>query len=383
LKCKEVAASDDKFVKMRIALFDDMKDFHFEDPKVFHSLWKRIDYNGNGIVSLSEVDKMVVEMCAAGQFPAYLNSKPALMRAYKKTILTDGDGDDWVERKEFRALLLNIFWFAKLFEVFKDMAGDDRRINAQEFQTSIGRLGLQMSPTEAAAEFSRIDKNGGGQVLFVEFCAYVRERLDPDHDADMDEDIVSGSNCGRNLRAKQGDKATRDLSVKRKTFKDFDELEKKIKRLMNDNKELMKLWHNCDYNGNNICSLAEIDKFAVELFPELNHKPALMRAYKRTIKEGNGDDWVQKKEFKALVSAIFYFNKIFWLFDEVNGDDRRITMAEFKQGLVILGVGMSDSDAQREFQSIDRNGGGIILFDEFCHWFTSKSCPEALTNYLQ
>merc|ERR1719384_3017357 len=110
-------------------------------------------------------------------------------------------------------------------------------------------------------------------------------------------------------------------------------------------------------------------------FPLLNHKPALMRAYKRTIKEGNGDDWVQKKEFKALLGAIFYFNKIYWLFDEVNGDDRRLTFNEFKQGLVILGVSMNDQDVQREFRTIDKNGGGVILFDEFCHWFTQKSCP--------
>jgi hypothetical protein len=29
-------------------------------------------------------------------------SKPALMRAYKKTTLKDGDGDPWVERKVCR-----------------------------------------------------------------------------------------------------------------------------------------------------------------------------------------------------------------------------------------------------------------------------------------
>jgi hypothetical protein len=39
----------------------------------------------------------------------------------------------------------------------------------------------------------------------------------------------------------------------------------------------------------------EIDKFIVERFPVLNHKPALMRAYKRTISRdggGDGDDYV-------------------------------------------------------------------------------------------
>merc|ERR1712228_947333 len=108
--------------------------------------------------------------------------------------------------------------------------------------------------------------------------------------------------------------------------------------------------------GNNIVSLAEIDKWVVESYPLLNHKPALMRAYKKTIREGNGDDWVQKKEFKALLGSLFYFNKIFWIFNETDGDDRRMT--------------------QPEFRKIDKNGGGIILFDEFCQWMTMQSCPQ-------
>merc|ERR1711957_478921 len=110
-------------------------------------------------------------MVAGGAWPAWLNNKPALMRAYKKTINLDSDrGDDWVKKEDFHALLLNIFWFNKLFKLFDVMdGGDDRRIDAREFQQGMGQLGLNMSPQEAAEEFKKIDTNGGGQVLFVEF----------------------------------------------------------------------------------------------------------------------------------------------------------------------------------------------------------------------
>merc|ERR1719203_1922659 len=118
---------------------------------------------------------------------------------------------------------------------------------------------------------------------------------------------------------------------------------------MTDNSKLKKMWGVLDFNGNNIVSLAEIDKWVVENYPVLNHKPALMRAYKKTIREGNGDDWVQKKEFKALLSALFYFNKIYWLFNEVDGDDRRVTLKAFKRLLAIQGVNMGPADAEREF----------------------------------
>lgn len=380
----QVPATNDKFVQLRMSLEQEMVTYGLIEPDDLKALWKRLDYNGNNIVSLAEIDKMVVELVAGGIWPAWLNSKPALMRAYKKTILKDGDGDDWVEKKEFHALLLNIFWFAKLWQIYQILdSGADRRIDVGEFQSGMSSLGLSLSPDEAKQEFRTIDTNGGGQVLFVEFCAYVRGRVNPDAHAEFDADIVSGEQCGRNIRAKHGHAATRDLVVMRKTNATFDELEKKIKGYMRENSKLKEMWSSMDFNGNNIVSLAEIDKWVVEQYPLLNHKPALMRAYKRTIKEGNGDDWVQKKEFKALLGALFYFNKVFWLFNESSEDgDRRLTYSEFKKCLAIAGAQMSDTEARREFQTIDRNGGGIILFDEFCHYFTMKSCPEAFQGMV-
>jgi len=376
--------SSDQFVQLRMTLDTEMKTYGLIQPDSLKSQWKRLDYNGNNVVSLAEIDKMVVEMVAGGTWPSYLNSKPALMRAYKKTTLKDGDGDAWVEKKEFHALLLNIFWFGKLFQIFQHIdSGSDRRIDVNEFTSGLAQIGLHLDPQSAAQEFAKIDGNHGGQVLFVEFCGYVRQRVNPDAHPDFDADIVSGEHCGRNIRAKHGHHATRDLVVQKKTLSQFDDVEKKFKTALQSNHSLRKMWSSLDFNGNNIVSLAEIDKWVVESYPILNHKPALMRAYKKTIREGNGDDWVQKKEFKPLLGALLYFNKIFWLFNEVDGDDRRLNFDEFKKCLVILGQRMSDSDAQHEFQQIDRNRGGIILFDEFCHWATMKSCPHAFVDMLQ
>merc|ERR1719379_886875 len=109
------------------------------------------------------------------------------------------------------------------------------------------------------------------------------------------------------MRKHSGHHATAQHFVAKKCFKDFDDLEKIIKGMMKDHSKLHKLWERLDFNGNNIVSLAEIDKLAVEKYPLLNHKPALMRAYKATIKspDANGDDWVNKKEFKALLGNLF------------------------------------------------------------------------------
>jgi len=384
INCSSVPPANDKFVQLRMTLDNELTQLGLVTTESLKQLWKRLDYNGNNVVSLAEIDKMVVELVAGGSWPAWLNNKPALMRAYKKTILKDGDGDDWVQKHEFHALLLNIFWFNKLWQVFDQVdTGDDRRIDANEFVRGIGALGLHMSPQEAQAEFAKIDMNHGGQVLFVEFCAYIRKRVTPDSKPNFDNDIISGTNAGVHMRRSLGHKATHTHTVTKKSLAKFAELEKTFKQLCKDNSKLKPLWERIDFNGNNIVSLAEIDKLAVEAYPLLNHKPALMRAYKATIKTGNDDDWVQKKEFKTLLGNLIYFNKIFWLFDNVDGDkDRRLTEKEFKWCLACLGEKMSDAEATAEFRRVDRNGGGIILFDEFCKYVTSKKCPESMTDFF-
>jgi hypothetical protein len=53
-------------------------------------------------------------------------------------------------------------------------------------------------------------------------------------------------------------------------------------------------------------------------------------------------------------------------------DDRRIDLAEFQAGLSYVGMSLSAAEAEAEFKSIDKNGGGIVLFDEFCLWYAEK-----------
>jgi len=449
MKVSALPASHDKFVELRMSLDADMRTYGLIDATDLKKLWRRLDYNGNNVVSLAEIDKMVVEMVKGGTWPEWLNSKPALMRAYKKTTLKDGDGDDWVEKAEFHALLLNIFWFAKLFQIFQQIdSGADRRIDCGEFTAGMSALGLQMSPQEAQQEFKKIDTDNGGQILFVEFCAYIRHRVNPDDNAEFDADILGGEHCDRasyshvkkntgnvtwhaqhripshraphaatrdidfaalassgggasapgagstggsfggnttaprrsrheTLRA-CGDGATLDNVVKPKALKDFDDLENKIKALCQDQEGLKRTWRCLDFNGNNVVSLAEIDKFVVENYPLLNHKPALMRCYKQTMERK--DEFVHKKEFKRLIVNLFYFNKLFWIFDQCDGDDRRLTPQEFRMVLSLCGVQVPDPDA--EFRKIDKNGGGIILFDEFCHYFCSKACPQGMSDFI-
>ncbi|CAK8996186.1 unnamed protein product [Durusdinium trenchii] len=251
----------------------------------------------------------------------------------------------------------------------------------------------------------------GGLLPFSDFCSYVRQRVQPKHNANFDKKPVAKDAQLDTLRKSHGEQATHGEMMIKKTMADFDKLEKEIKGMIKDNDQvkLKKMWRKLeprsfiegflegfpcdvardptevtdrrrnnasgyiaraiaaeDFNGNNVVSLAEIDKMAVEQFPLLNHKPALMRAYKASFGD-EGDEFIHKREFKILLANLFYFNKLFWLFDQVDQDhDRRMDIKEFTWCMSMCGLKLSQPKLEAEFKKIDQNGGGIILFDEFC-----------------
>eukprot|EP00053_Salpingoeca_punica_P023361 m.9755 g.9755 ORF g.9755 m.9755 type:complete len:190 (-) comp5033_c0_seq1:288-857(-) len=157
----------------------------------------------------------------------------------------------------------------------------------------------------------------------------------------------------------------------------FADAEAKIQAALKDEAKLKSLWHRIDNNNSGKVSLAEIGKFTRETYPSLDHAPALMRAYKlTTLKDGDGDSWVEPNEFPALLRNILYFNKVFAVFEDIDtGDDRRIDLGEFKKGTKKLGMKLSDADAAAAFKQIDKNGGGQVLFEEFCEWLAEQHCP--------
>lgn len=387
IKCATAQASNDQFTLLRSQVEDELAQYGLMDDKSLRQMWRKLDSNGNNVVSLAEIDALVVDMTKAGLWPDWLNNKESIRRAYEKTIKLDSeDHDDWVEKEEFHSLLLNLFWFGHLHEFFEHLdTSHDGSLSREEFSAGMTQLGIELSRDQVEKEFKSIDLDSSGQVRFTEFCAYVRRRVQPDHNPAFDADIVPKDKSTDTMRKKHGDQATHGQFVAKKTLADFDKLEKEIKDIVkaNDQAKLSKMWKRLDFNGNNIVSLAEVDKMVNEQFPLLNHKPALMRAFQATLRAGNGDEWVQKHEFKMLLGNLFYFNKFFWLFDQVDEDhDRRMTLKEFQWCMSMCGVKMSQSKSEAEFKKIDVNGGGIVLFDEFCRYFTDRECPEAMQEFV-
>ena len=252
-------------------------------------LWSRVDFNGNGYVSLAEIDKMVVEMQNDQESPFFgFNNKPALMRAYKASCL-GGKKADWVERKEFPFLIRNLFFFDKLWDVFDDIdTDDDRRISQGEFAAACASSALMNNPApeEIAQMFDDMDTNDGNQILFDEFCVYAANKFV--NAADLDAAFEGTPAVGKPPRPlgkrqkKKGRSGRTEDDVADIHTKKFDEAEAAVLAKINDKAYLDETWAKLDFNGNNKVSLAEIDKMIVEQpdWQLCNNKPALMRAYK-------------------------------------------------------------------------------------------------------
>ena len=161
-------------------------------------MWNAIDVNGNGILSLAEIDKGMRDVI---RLPILFDLKPVLMRAYmaakikcpskKGTKKKSYNEDDYVSKKEFRWLLKYLRVYYELWVAFDRIDKDgDKRVSYNEFCMAIPELerwNIDMS--DPKAQFKAADKDGGGMILFIEFCDWgIKRNLDLDDDDDDDND---------------------------------------------------------------------------------------------------------------------------------------------------------------------------------------------------
>ncbi|CAF3867090.1 unnamed protein product [Rotaria sordida] len=136
--------------------------------------------------------------------------------------------------------------------------------------------------------------------------------------------------------------------------------------------ECRKLFRQFD-NGNGILSLAEIDRAIVFWHPEFGtNRQAMIRAFKAA--DTNGSGFIEFKEFHRFLDLLYYYNQLSNLFRQLDTNkDKRISFNEFKQGHELIGYSSTDENSLRqEFNRIDTNHGGYILFDEFCIYMAKK-----------
>jgi hypothetical protein len=152
------------------------------------SIWRALDPNRNGYVSLAEFDKwfnehtLRAERARGKKSAVYLYAKHGLIRAFelangiapKRT----GVCDNYVTWSELRILLLAtqlVLVITRIFDI-ADTSGD-KRVGAQEWVAGLDAINEELadlgcSHRVTAAEFKVIDNDGCGHVLLDEAVYY-------------------------------------------------------------------------------------------------------------------------------------------------------------------------------------------------------------------
>lgn len=155
-------------------------------------LWRQIDVNGNGFVSLAETQKGLRDVI---KDPDLSEAKPAIMRAFQYARLftkgTGVHGDDYMEKRDFRIFLVALRQRFEYLVAFRKIdAGGDQKFDFKEFAAALPQIEKWVGPIkDPKEEYKIIDANGSGKILFDEFCDWaIKKKLDLEEDDDEDDE---------------------------------------------------------------------------------------------------------------------------------------------------------------------------------------------------
>jgi len=156
-----------------------------------------------------------------------------------------------------------------------------------------------------------------------------------------------------------------------------------VERTKEAKHQRFELFKRFDPNGNNYLSLAEVDKGCrdvLQLYDVFDAKPVIMRAFSAaksanddniSKKNPHGADYIEKCEFRLLLVYMRQYFECWQMFSKLDDSgDGRIDFEEFKKALPLLKHWGAKNlpEPEEAFKQVDKNGGGVILFDEFAEW---------------
>ena len=169
---------------------------------------------------------------------------------------------------------------------------------------------------------------------------------------------------------------------------DWDAMMKKlpVAKTAEDRKKRLELWKKINEYGNGYISFKrlnfQLDKY-LQLPNVVKNKSPVKLAFEAASnkysrygikKEDNLIEWM---EFRIFLVYLRQFFEYWIMFEKVdNSGDHKIGLEEFKKAIPQMknwGVEISESNAEKEFKSINKNGRENISFEEFCSFAINKS----------
>jgi len=136
---------------------------------------------------------------------------------------------------------------------------------------------------------------------------------------------------------------------------------------------LASAWKQVDNNGSGVASISEIQPWVTKSIPSITEKKTVSKAYRETLPDGVVD--LKKTDFVTLVKNVFFYNKVFIVWDAIDAADKsekkKINAKEFSVGIRRFKLKLSKQQKLDEFNRIDNDKSGKITFDEFCDFVHS------------
>jgi len=156
-----------------------------EEKERRKKLFKELDPNGNGHLSLAEVDKAMRDVLKIDEL---FDAKPAIKAAYNAAKGKGGGNKDYIQFREFRFFLESLrqyFEYYVIFERFDE--NNDGTITLVEFVKAQDKIkaSTNLNIEDPEATFKELDKNDGAKILFDEFFTWaIKNNLDLNDDED-------------------------------------------------------------------------------------------------------------------------------------------------------------------------------------------------------
>ena len=154
-------------------------------------LWKAIDANGNGYVSLAEFDRGIRDVL---NIPQVFRTKKVINKAFKEAKIKQKakskHSNDYVEWMEFRIILVYLRQYFEYYVMFCRVdTSDDFKVDLREFKKAMKTMEKWgVNVTDPEKEFKSIDKNNSGSIMFEEFCDWaIKKNLDLEDDDNFDD----------------------------------------------------------------------------------------------------------------------------------------------------------------------------------------------------
>ncbi|CAB4396268.1 unnamed protein product [Rhizophagus irregularis] len=308
------------------------------DSAQIKKIFNYFDYNGNGSLSLAEIDKAIIEL-----YPHIANNhatKTAIIKEAQKIAKSSKNG--LIGLKEFE-------YFINLLNDYCEKAV----INTEKLDT-----------TQVKEAFETVDYDDDGIIPLT----------------DVDKAVIIlyphfKKNKSAIMQAYQ-DKVPKFSQEGSINLKEFEYLidalhyynEKAVittKKLSRN--QVKKIFDIFDYNNDGIISKDEINKAVVQLYPHLSKdESVIMQAYKAA--DTSQDGFIDFNEFERLIYLLHYYNELSHIFKKLDTDnDGRIDFKEFKKGYDLIGIDVkSNTMLKARFDKICANNEEYIYFDEFC-----------------